>query len=109
MRRQARRDEEEDTKIKLTPMLDVVFIMLIFFVVTSTFAKEVGLEVNQPEDAAALPDSSERKLIVRITSAPQPSLSAPPVARPRSSTLEQQPLSLALPRGGCSREVATGY
>ena len=68
MRRHARRDDEEDTKIKLTPMLDVVFIMLIFFVVTSTFVKEVGLEVNQPEDAAALPDSLERKLIVRITS-----------------------------------------
>ena len=44
------RAEEETEAINLTPMLDVVFIMLIFFIVTATFVKEVGLDVNQPED-----------------------------------------------------------
>jgi biopolymer transport protein ExbD len=42
--------EEGDEQINLTPMLDVVFIMLIFFIVTATFVKETGLEVSQPED-----------------------------------------------------------
>jgi biopolymer transport protein ExbD len=44
------RSEEETEEINLTPMLDVVFIMLIFFIVTATFVKEVGLDVNQPDD-----------------------------------------------------------
>ena len=41
------RDEESD--INLTPMLDVVFIMLIFFIVTATFIKQAGIEVYRPE------------------------------------------------------------
>lgn len=40
--------DEEEAKIDLTPMLDVVFIMLIFFIVTATFVKELGLDVNKP-------------------------------------------------------------
>ncbi len=39
---------EEEGAIDLTPMLDVVFIMLIFFIVTATFIKETGVEVNRP-------------------------------------------------------------
>lgn len=37
-----------DSDINLTPMLDVVFIMLIFFVVTTSFVKESGVEINRP-------------------------------------------------------------
>jgi biopolymer transport protein ExbD len=40
---------EEETEINLTPMLDVVFIMLIFFIVTAVFIKEPGIEVTRPE------------------------------------------------------------
>ena len=36
--------DEDEAKIDLTPMLDVVFIMLIFFIVTATFVKELGLD-----------------------------------------------------------------
>ena len=42
--------DEEEAKIDLTPMLDVVFIMLIFFIVTATFVKELGLDVNKPPE-----------------------------------------------------------
>jgi biopolymer transport protein ExbD len=45
--------EEEESSIDLTPMLDVVFIMLIFFIVTATFVKESGIEVNRPEASTA--------------------------------------------------------
>ena len=41
---------EEDASIDMTPMLDIVFIMLIFFIVTTSFVKEKGLEVNRPEN-----------------------------------------------------------
>jgi biopolymer transport protein ExbD len=40
---------EEESDINLTPMLDVVFIMLIFFIVTATFIKQAGIEVTRPE------------------------------------------------------------
>lgn len=42
-------DIEDNDPIDLTPMLDVVFIMLIFFVVTATFVREAGVEVNRPK------------------------------------------------------------
>ena len=41
--------EEEENEINLTPMLDVVFIMLIFFIVTASFIKEAGIDVNRPD------------------------------------------------------------
>ncbi len=41
--------EEEEQEINITPMLDVVFIMLIFFIVTASFVKESGIDVNKPE------------------------------------------------------------
>ncbi len=41
--------DEEESEINLTPMLDVVFIMLIFFIVTASFIKEAGISVNRPE------------------------------------------------------------
>ena len=46
MNRFSRSDEESD--INLTPMLDVVFIMLIFFIVTATFIKQAGIDVLRP-------------------------------------------------------------
>ena len=47
--RRREQDTSEDAEINITPMLDVVFIMLIFFIVTSTFVKESGAEVTKPE------------------------------------------------------------
>ena len=49
MRRKSRGTEEAE--INITPMLDIVFIMLIFFIVTTSFVKESGLEVSRPSNA----------------------------------------------------------
>ncbi len=46
-------DDEEESEVNLTPMLDVVFIMLIFFIVTASFVKEAGIEVNRPNAVTA--------------------------------------------------------
>lgn len=54
MSRKSAKPEEEAQAIDLTPMLDVVFIMLIFFIVTATFIKEAGIEVNRPEATTAV-------------------------------------------------------
>ncbi len=48
------RTEEEDAQIDMTPMLDIVFIMLIFFIVTASFVKEAGIDVNRPDAATAV-------------------------------------------------------
>jgi len=62
------RPESEENKINLTPMLDVVFIMLIFFIVTATFVKEIGLDVNRPEDDKPQTiDPDKKSIVVRIT------------------------------------------
>lgn len=55
-------EKESDNEINLTPMLDVVFIMLIFFIVTASFIREAGIDVNRPE--AATPDPDDRANIL---------------------------------------------
>ena len=46
--------DDEESSVDITPMLDVVFIMLIFFIVTATFIKESGIEVDKPSAATAI-------------------------------------------------------
>ena len=53
MRKKSSSMEEEENEINLTPMLDVVFIMLIFFIVTATFIKEAGIQVERPDTVTA--------------------------------------------------------
>jgi biopolymer transport protein ExbD len=51
-RRRDRRKSESE--VNLTPMLDVVFIMLIFFIVTASFVKESGIEISRPGASTAV-------------------------------------------------------
>lgn len=55
---------EDEAAVDLTPMLDVVFIMLIFFIVTATFIKETGVEVNRPEADTA--DQKNETILIAI-------------------------------------------
>ncbi len=55
---------EEENEINLTPMLDVVFIMLIFFIVTASFVKESGLDVNRPDAPTESKPNDENILVV---------------------------------------------
>lgn len=57
---------EEEGEINLTPMLDVVFIMLIFFIVTTSFVKEAGVEVNQPS-AETTQRQDKNNILIAIT------------------------------------------
>lgn len=63
-------EEEEESQIDLTPMLDVVFIMLIFFIVTSTFVKESGVDVSRPNAETAVVTKSN-SIQIGITSSNQ--------------------------------------
>lgn len=62
-RRPIRSQQTDDEDVNVTPLLDIVFIMLIFFIVTSTFIKEPGPEVNRPEAAT---DSKIRLISVLV-------------------------------------------
>ncbi|MBI3180335.1 MAG: biopolymer transporter ExbD [Deltaproteobacteria bacterium] len=59
--RKKRTGEEEEAEVNLTPMLDMSFIMLIFFIVTASFVKEAGVDVNRPVAASA--ETKERASI----------------------------------------------
>ena len=59
--------QEEAGEIDLTPMLDVVFILLIFFIVTSVFVTEAGIEVSKPE-ASTVEDTSGDLILIAVGS-----------------------------------------
>ena len=57
---------QEDTELDMTPMLDIVFIMLIFFIVTTSFVKESGVSVDTPQaDTASRQESAN--IFIAIT------------------------------------------
>ncbi|MGM0824735.1 MAG: ExbD/TolR family protein [Pseudomonadota bacterium] len=62
-RRRSMESASENSEVNLTPMLDVVFIMLIFFIVTTSFIKESGIEVNRPESSDASPRPDAQVLV----------------------------------------------
>ncbi|MBX2857327.1 MAG: biopolymer transporter ExbD [Cellvibrionaceae bacterium] len=69
-RRKRKQSSEDKAEIDLTPMLDVVFIMLIFFIVTASFIKEKSLSVNVPENTEnpPPPDEESKSILVQINS-----------------------------------------
>lgn len=57
--------EEDDSLIDLTPMLDIVFIMLIFFVVSASFVKETGIDINRPQaNTASIREAANIKVAI---------------------------------------------
>ena len=68
--RRRRLQEQDDTEVNLTPMLDVVFIMLIFFIVTASFVKEAGIDVSRP-DAATAERKERGNILVAISDSGQ--------------------------------------
>tara|TARA_X000000368_G_scaffold411523_1_gene396506 strand:+ start:2591 stop:2995 length:405 start_codon:yes stop_codon:yes gene_type:complete len=65
LRRKNRR-QAEDGNLDLTPMMDIVFIMLIFFIVTTSFVKETGVDINRPNAETAERDE-KGNILVAIT------------------------------------------
>jgi len=63
MRKFTKQQEEDGAEIDLTPMLDVVFIMLIFFIVVASFVKEAGIEVNRPDNNQSDPSDATSILV----------------------------------------------
>jgi len=64
--RRRRTREADESEVNLTPMLDVVFIMLIFFIVTASFIKESGIDVNRP-DAPSADSQDDAAILIAIS------------------------------------------
>ncbi len=95
--KQAAADEEEN-EINLTPMLDVVFIMLIFFIVTATFIKEPGVDVDRP-DAFTAEKQFDAAILIAISNNDEIWIDRKPV-EPRGVRDVIERLHLENPRGG---------
>jgi len=68
--RRKRAKEKQESEVNMTPMLDVVFIMLIFFIVTASFVKEAGVDVSRPGASTAV-KKEKGNILVAITETDQ--------------------------------------
>ena len=62
-----KRRQEDSDDINISPLIDMVFILLIFFVVTTSFSRETGVEVNKPK-ASSSKSLSQENILVAVTS-----------------------------------------
>ena len=69
--RKRRKRSSEDAEINITPMLDIVFIMLIFFIVTTSFVKELGVDLDRPSNAPVKEQKRSEVIPVRIDASGQ--------------------------------------
>ena len=68
IQRKHRKRSQEEAEINITPMLDIVFIMLIFFIVTTSFVKELGVDLDRPSNAPVEEKKRSEVIPVRIDS-----------------------------------------
>ena len=75
--------EQEETNIELTPLIDVVFLLLIFFMISTTFTKETALKINLPEANGEASEQQPQSLEVQVGATSQYALqgSGDPKAR----------------------------
>ena len=66
MRRHLASDDRDEVEINLSPMIDMIFILLIFFIVTTVFVEETGVEVTRPEAAAAI-QLERNSILIAVT------------------------------------------
>lgn len=66
--RRGRRAEQDDATIDMTPLIDMVFILLIFFIVATSFVRESGVEVERPQASTAT-SKEKASMMVGISSA----------------------------------------
>jgi len=68
IQRKHRKRSQEEAEINITPMLDIVFIMLISFIVTTSFVKELGVDLDRPSNAPVQEKKRSEVIPVRIDS-----------------------------------------
>ena len=64
--RRRRQQGQDQAEVNMTPMLDIVFILLIFFIVTATFLQEQGIDMRPPPPSDTPPEESNPVILVQI-------------------------------------------
>jgi len=64
-----RREHREEVGINLTPLIDVVFLLLIFFMVSTTFSRETQLTIDLPEAEGSLKESNDQQIEILVDEA----------------------------------------
>ncbi len=85
-----RRARREEVSVNLTPLIDVVFLLLIFFMVSTTFNRETQLQLELPEAASGEPvkSSSQRQIEVLITAGGEVSINGKALIDPQLNSLK---------------------
>ena len=64
-----RRQRSEEVGVNLTPLIDVVFLLLIFFMVSTTFTRETQLSIDLPEATGVLREAQDKQIEILIDEA----------------------------------------
>ena len=83
-----RRQSREELSVNLTPLIDVVFLLLIFFMVSTTFTRETQLSVDLPEATGLMREEADRQIEVLIDEAGDYRVDGRPVVDTRMRTLQ---------------------
>ena len=83
------RQRQEEVNVNLTPLIDVVFLLLIFFMVSTTFTKETHLEVDLPEANGDKTVSEQQILEIVITDEGHYSVNGKPLVNTQAETLRR--------------------
>lgn len=67
MARKRYEEQKDESDVDMTPMLDIVFILLIFFIVTTSFIREEGLEINRPKAQKSNTNNNNPVIVVSIS------------------------------------------
>lgn len=90
-----RRSRQEEVQVNLTPLIDVVFLLLIFFMVSTTFTRETKLEIDLPESSSDAVLADERPLEILVDSSGNYAVNNTPLLRNDTETLKQALLDVA--------------
>ncbi len=91
---QFRRQAREEDSINLTPLIDVVFLLLIFFMVSTTFTKETHLQVDLPEAVGEAAPQRDEPLEILINAEGEYALGGESLVNNKSATLRQALVTL---------------
>lgn len=83
-----RRQTRDDLSVNLTPLIDVVFLLLIFFMVSTTFTRETQLSVDLPEATGLQRDEADRQVEILIDEQGQYRVNGRPLLDTRLRTLQ---------------------
>ena len=84
-----RRSRQEEVQVNLTPLIDVVFLLLIFFMVSTTFTRETQLQIDLPESSSEAVLGEDRPIEIQVNSQGQYAVNNTPLLRSDTESLKQ--------------------